>query len=334
MSISPRMIALPSKGAIADPALAFFDNCGLRVDRPNLRQYTGTIPAIPSMNVLFQRATDVLYKVADGTTTFGVTGLDVVHEHPHEQIVIAHPSMGFGRCRLAIAVPEAWIDVDTLDDLAEIAADFRQTKQRNLRIATKFTYLTRRFLHNHGIHHFTLVNAEGAIEAAPTIGYADVIIDLIETGTTLRENHLKPLSDGTLLYSQACLIANRDQLGSDPWAMDALRVMLEHIDAALEGKRYSQVVTNIRCLDLQALASQIVANPVTRGLQGPTIAPIHGIGADWHTMTIIVENQHLLSAVEALRALGGAQTTVTPVRYLFREESPSFARVKAQLNQS
>src|SRR6266446_2416520 len=94
--------------------------------------------------------------------------------------------------------------------IAEPTLDF--LKSCDLRVATKFTNLARQFLHQHGIHHFTLVEAEGAIEAAPTLGYADVIIDLSATGTTLRENHLKPLRDGVILDSNACLIANISRL--------------------------------------------------------------------------------------------------------------------------
>ena len=201
-------LALPSKGAIADPTIAFLRDCGLRVEKPNQRQYTGILPAIPSIAVLFQRVNDVLYKVADGTAQVGITGLDVVYEHPHEDIVMVHDRLGYGHCSLVVAVPELWVDADNMLDIAEIALDFREHKRRNLRIATKYPTLTRQFFHRQGIHHFTLVNAEGAIEAAPTLGYADIIVDLTQTGTTLRENHLKIISDGIIVESQACLIAN------------------------------------------------------------------------------------------------------------------------------
>lgn len=323
-------LALPSKGAIADPTLSFLSDCGLRVDKPNPRQYTGSIPTIPSVDVLFQRVTDVVYKVSDGTAQLGVTGYDVVREHPHDDLIVIHPDLRYGYCKLLVAVPESWVDVESIVDLAEVALDFREYKRRNLRVATTFTNLTRQYLHEQGIHHFTILNAEGAIEVAPTIGYADVIVDLMQSGTTLRENHLKPLSDGVIVESQACLVGNRQAL-QDPVVLNAARVMLEHIDAALQGRSYSQVTVNMRGDSVDTIAARIVENPLTRGLQGPTIAPIYSAEGGWHTVTIIVSNKNLLAAVEYLRELGGTQASVIPVRYVFLESSPTFNKLRALL---
>ncbi len=329
------MFALPSKGAIADPTLAFLKDCGLRVDKPNPRQYTGEIPALPQVGVLFQRVKDVLYKVSEGTTHLGITGLDVVHEYPHDDLVVIHNALNYGECSLVVAVPEAWIDVETMADLVDLAQDFRQTQGRNLRIATTYTNLARRFLHESGIHHFTLVKAEGAIEAAPTIGYADIIIDLTQTGTTLRENHLKQIRDGIIIESQACLVGNRRALKENPEVMATLKTMLEYIDAALQGKRYQAVTINICGEDPESIAQRVAENTLTRGLQGPTIAPIYGTddgsGTRWYTVTIIVRSGDLLAAVEYLRSIGGTQVTATPLRYVFMEESPSYARLVKSL---
>lgn len=324
-------LALPSKGAIAEPTLSFLKDCDLKVDKPNERQYTGSIATIPAVSVLFQRVKDVMYKVADGTAQLGITGLDVVKENPHENLVVLHDSLGYGHCKLIVAVPEAWVDVENMDDLVDVALDFRELKQRNLRIATVYANLTRRFLHAHGIHHFTLVKAEGAIEAAPTIGYADMVIDLTQTGTTLRENHLKPLNDGVIVESQACLIGNRQALKDNPLTLDTARIMLEYIDATLNGKRYQHVTVNIKGEDAESVAHKVAQNPVTRGLQGPTVAPIYSVNGSangqWYTVTLTVRTRDLLKAVEYLRSIGGAQVTVEPVRYVFLQESSSYARL-------
>jgi ATP phosphoribosyltransferase len=327
------VLALPSKGVIAEPTMSFLRDCGLRVDNPNPRQYTGTIPTVPSIDVLFQRVTDVVYKVSDATAHLGITGLDVVHEHPHENILIIHDRLNYGHCQLLIAVPESWIDVEHMADLVDIALDFREYKQRNLRVATKYPTLTRQFLHSHGVHHFTLVKAEGAIEAAPTLGYADIIVDLAQTGTTLRENHLKPLPDAIILESQACLIGNRRALRDSPVVLHTAQIMLEYIDAALQGRLYYQVTANVQGPDAETVAHKVAANPITRGLQGPTIAPIYSANGDgqWYTVTIILSSSDLLRGVEHLRAIGGSQTVVTPVRYVFLERSPTFARLLEQL---
>lgn len=335
---SATTLALPSKGAIADPTLSFLRDCGLPVYKPNDRQYVGEIPAVPSLTVLFQRATDVLYKVADGTAQLGITGLDIVRENPHEDVIVILEALGYGHCSLVVAVPEMWVDVENMLDIEDIALDFRENKGRNLRIATKYPTLTRQFLHSRGIHHFTLVKAEGAIEAAPTLGYADIIIDLTQTGTTLRENHLKWFTDGVILDSQACLIGNQNALKNNPETVETTHVMLERMDAASQGRKYYQIIANIRGENPQAVAELVSANPATRGLQGPTIAPIypHDDGDSsremWFTITIIIDSKNLLKAVEHLRTIGGTQVIVSPVRYVFMEDSPTFARLLTILN--
>ena len=327
-------LALPSKGAIADPTLSFLRDCGLRVDKPNPRQYTGTINAMPQVDVLFQRVRDVVYKVSDGTAQLGITGYDVVCEQPHPDLIVIHPGLGYGHCKLLVAVSETWVDVENMADLVDVALDFREGRQRNLRVATTYTHLARQYLHTQGIHHFTLVKAEGAIEAAPTLGYADIIIDLTQTGTTLRENHLKPLPDGIIVDSQACLIGNRRALQQSPWMLDILRTLLEYVDAATQGRNYYQITANIKGESAEEVAERVSNNPITQGLQGPTISPILGHLTEngrWYTASIVIRNDNLLAAVEYLRSVGGTQTTAVPVRYVFMEQSSTFLKLMAIL---
>lgn len=327
----PILLALPSKGAIAEPTLSFLKECGLRVDKPNARQYVGSVPSIPGLNVLFQRVKDVVYKVSDGTVQLGVTGYDVVREHPHEDLVIVHPGLGYGHCHLVVAVPESWVDVDGISDLSDVASDMRRLRGRSLRVATTYGGLTRQFLHQNGIHHFTLVRAEGAIEAAPTIGYADIVVDLVQTGTTLRENHLKPLRDGVIVQSEACLVGNLTALRTQPQTLAVAQTLLEFIDAALEGRKYRTLTVNIRGASAEDVARKVAENPLTRGLKGPTIAPIFGLTPDtdgqWFTVTINVNSRDLLDAVRHLREIGSSQVIVSPVNFVFQQESASYARL-------
>ncbi len=330
------ILALPSKGAIAEPTENFLKDCGLKVNRLNPRQYTGTIGMLPDIEVLYQRVTDIVYKVADGTATFGISGLDVVYEHPHDDLIVIHNALGYGHCSLVVAVPEAWVDVENMGDLAEIALDFRENKGRNLRIATKYTGLTRQFLHRHQIHHFTLVNAEGSIEAAPTIGYADIIVDLTQTGTTLRENHLKQIEDGTVIEAQSCLIGNRRILKQHPAALPTVRVMCEYIDAALTARNFYQLTVDVRGESAEAVTALIAQNPLTRGLLGPTVAPIYSThrgdsNGTWYTVTIGIGQKNLLPAIEYLRLIGGTNATALPVRYIFMEQSETYQKLLEML---
>lgn len=328
--IKTTTLALPSKGAIAEPTIAFLRDCGLKIEKPNQRQYTGTIPSIPSLSVLFQRVTDVVYKVADGTAQIGITGFDVVKENNDSNLIVIHEKLGYGHCSLVVAVPEIWIDVEGMADLLDVSLNFRENKQRNIRIATKYPLLAREFLYKHSIHHFTLVKAEGAIEAAPTLGYADLIIDLTQTGTTLRENHLKILNDGIIVDSQACLIGNKQALRDNPDYLNTVRTLVEYIDASHHGRGFFQLIANIQGENAEAIALKVAANPVTRGLQGPTISPIYAssenavLNNNWFTVTIIIANKDLLPAMEHIRVIGGTQTIVSPVRYIFLEQSPIY----------
>src|SRR5581483_3292210 len=130
--------------------------------RPNPRQYHATIAGLAEAAVVFQRASDIYAKVDEGSLDAGITGLDVVSEHRHEgdNIIIAMPDLGYSRCQLMLAVPEAWVDVGGLTDLIEIANE-RRGRGRELRVATKFANLTQRFLYEKGINCFSLVESQG-----------------------------------------------------------------------------------------------------------------------------------------------------------------------------
>jgi ATP phosphoribosyltransferase len=278
-----------------------------------------------------------MYKVTDGTAQLGITGLDVIREHPHEDLIVIHDKLGFGQCKLLIAVPESWVDVEHMLDLLDVADDFREKRRRNLRVVTKYPYLTRQFFHAEGLRHFTVVKAEGAIEAAPTIGYADIVVDLTQTGTTLRENHLKPLAGGIIVDSQACLVGNRPFLRENRLVLETTRTLLEYIDAALQGREYYQITINIKGKDAASIAEQVASNSLTSGLLGPTVSPVFSANIPdnpngiWHTVTVVVRQQNLMQAVEHLRAIGGAQVVTVPVRYIFLEQSPTYTQLLEEL---
>ncbi|MBN9010313.1 MAG: ATP phosphoribosyltransferase, partial [Rhizobiales bacterium] len=108
-----------------------------------------------------------------------------------------------------VAVPEAWIDVEAMEDLDDVAAGFRPRHGRRLTVATKYVNITRRFFAGHGIADYRIVESLGATEGAPATGAADLIVDITTTGSTLRANGLKMLADGTILKSEAWLVASR-----------------------------------------------------------------------------------------------------------------------------
>lgn len=319
-------LALPSKGRLEAEALAFLDACGLGIDKPNPRQYQARVPAVPDLSVLFQRPGDIVVGVRQGSLDFGISGLDAVEEKRNggAEIVILHEALGFGACSLALAVPESWDDVQAMADLV-----VRQTQHPDrLRVATKYPNLTRAFLAQHGLSDIRLIDSEGTLEVAPTIGYADLISDLVSTGTTLRDNRLRPLPDGVILKSQAVLIGNRAALQQRPEVLAVARHLLEFIEAHLRAQGSYLVFANMRGESPAAIARAMLAQPHLGGLQGPTISPvITREDRAWFDVNIVVRKDQLMPTIHELRAIGGSGVVVTPVTYIFEEEPPRFTQL-------
>ena len=131
-----------------------------------------------------------------------------------------------------------------MTDLASLKI-FQVHSEHPLRVATKFPILTERFLNQKNILH-TLISAEGTLETAPTIGYADIISDLVSSGQTLKDNRLRALPDGVIQPSQAALIANRKALQTNPNALEMARRLLEYLEAHLRAEENLLVVANMR----------------------------------------------------------------------------------------
>jgi len=211
--MSSIMLALPSKGRIQEEAVAVFERAGLTIERPGgARSYLGEMAAMPDVIVRFLSASEIARELIRGTIDIGITGEDLIHETAEtgpQQVEIVK-RLGFGRADAVVAVPDSWIDVTTMDDLSDVAADFRARHGRWLRIATKFVNLTRRHFAAHGIAEYRIVESLGATEAAPASGAADLIVDITSTGATLKANGLRILEDGVMLKSESLLLVARN----------------------------------------------------------------------------------------------------------------------------
>ena len=203
-------IALPSKGRMKEDASAIFARAGMNIiSVGNDRSYRGRVEGFDDIEVAFLSASEISREVGNGLVDFGVTGEDLMREEWAEVDARVEfcARLGFGHADVVVAVPEIWIDVDTMADLGDVAADFRARHGRRLEIATKYWRLTQQhFSSIHGIQLYRIVESLGATEGAPAAGQADIIVDITTTGSTLRANHLKILSDGVILKSEACLV--------------------------------------------------------------------------------------------------------------------------------
>ncbi len=205
------VFALPSKGRLQDAAFALLDKAELAVDRSKGgRGYTGTIAALPDVNVLLLSASEIAAGLAAGELHLGITGEDVAREAAvdFDHSVALLRALGFGWADVVIAVPESWIDVWNLADLRDVSLDFLARHKRRLRVATKYANLAHQFFTEHGLSEYRIVHSLGATEAAPSSGAADLVIDITSSGATLAANDLKTIEGGTILKSEAQLAAS------------------------------------------------------------------------------------------------------------------------------
>ena len=323
-------LALPSKGRMEAETLEFLAGCGLRVDKRNPRQYTATLPALPGVLVLFQRARDIPVSVAAGDVDLGITGYDALAEMADPDsgaIVTIHEALGYGECALVVAVPDDWDDVRTASDLA------RRASQQRLRVATKYPRLVGRFLQQAGAESVHVVSADGALESAPTVGYADFIADITSTGTTLRENRLRPLDDGVIVTSQATLVGSRAALSTRDDVLQVARQMLEYIEAHQRARGQYMIFANMRGESAEGVAQRVFSQPDLGGLQGPTVSPMitrQDVG-NWWAINLVTSAEKLYSAIQQIRAIGGSGVVVTPVTYIFEELPARYQRLLAAI---
>ena len=205
-------LGVPSKGRLMEKTFDWFAKRGLTLARTGSeREYAGAIEGVAGMELVLLSAGEIPRELAAGRIHLGVTGTDLVQEKLPlwEQQLEEMQPLGFGHADLILAVPQCWIDVETLDDLDAVAASFRKAHGHRLRIATKYHRLVREFLTEAGVADYQLVDSQGATEGTVKNETAEMVADITSTGETLRANHLKLLSDGLVLQSQATLWRSR-----------------------------------------------------------------------------------------------------------------------------
>jgi ATP phosphoribosyltransferase len=280
-------IALPNKGRLADEARELFNDAGLEVRVRGERALTASLGG--EFQALFVRAQDIPEFVADGAADAGITGWDLVAESSRALDVLL--DLEFGRCRLAVAATEE----SGIASAGQIPA--------GARIATSFPRLTRRFFEELD-RPVELVPVTGAAEIAPHIGIADIIVDLVSTGSTLRVNGL--LEIATVLESTARLVVARGLVGAKTRALDELSAALESVIRA-RGKRY--VMANVpkdRLSDVRR---------VLPGLNGPTVIDILD-GGTYVAVHAVTPASTIYRTVTELKALGAEGILVTRIERL------------------
>ena len=208
-------IGIPSKGRLKKDILKIFKKKNLNlVSERGERDLIGSIKNRKNVKILYLHAREIIERLGDNSLDIGFSGFDLFKESKIniQKKINVIKKYEFGKANLVVAIPDPWIDVQTIADLEEIAFEFKDKKKRRLRVATKYPNLTREFLFSKGVTQFRLVDSLGATEAYPFTGSADIITDISSTGETLKANNLRILKDGQILKSEACMMISNSSI--------------------------------------------------------------------------------------------------------------------------
>ena len=205
-------IGLPSKGRLKEGSIDFLARNNFKLtSNGGERNYFAEVKNFPNIKIIYLHAKEIIQRIGDGTLDIGISGLDLLNESTSnlKQKIEVKKKLDFGSANVVVAIPNDWIDVQTVADLEEVSFDFRDKKNTRLRVATKYPNLTNNFLVSKGVTQYKLVASLGATETYPFIGSSEIITDITSTGKTLRDNNLRILKDGLILKSQACLFYSK-----------------------------------------------------------------------------------------------------------------------------
>lgn len=275
-------LAVPNKGRLVEPTLALLRDAGL-VFEGHERSLVARVQNHP-LDILFVRTNDVIEFVGDGVADLGVTGIDLLSEAGAELPRIR--DLGYGRCRLAAAVP-----TDTPFQVVEDLA--------GLRVATAHPNSTRRFFDQARIP-VDVIPISGAVEVAPRLGLAEAIVDLVSTGSTLVMNGLRPIGD--LLGSEAILVANPTALERRREELDSIDTMIGSVIAARDKKYVMMNAPAAKLGELEALLP---------GLESPSVIPLAHQGMI--AIHSVVGTDDVWGLLPRLKAAGASGILVLPI---------------------
>lgn len=208
-------IGVPSKGRLRKDILNVFKKKKYSlISERGERDYFAKIKNQSNTEIIYLHAREIIERLGDNSLDIGFSGYDLLKEaaiNIQKKIKI-YKKYNFGNAKLVVAIPNQWIDVQTIADLEEISFELKESKKQLLRVATKYPNLTREFLFSKGVTQFKLVESLGATETYPFTGSSEVISDITSTGETLKANNLRILKDGIILSSSACLLLSKKSL--------------------------------------------------------------------------------------------------------------------------
>jgi ATP phosphoribosyltransferase len=275
-------LAVPNKGRLVEPTLALLHDAGLVFEEHD-RSLVARVQNFP-LDILFVRTNDVIEFVGDGVADLGITGQDLLSETGAELPVVRR--LGYGRCRLAAAVPND-APFQAVDDLA------------GLRVATAHPQTARRFFADRRIP-VDVIPISGAVEVAPRLGLAEAIVDLVSSGSTLAMNGLRVIGD--VLPSEAIVIGNPVAMGDRAADLAAIDTMLAAVIAARDKKYLMMNAPDGRLAELEALLP---------GLESPSVIPLAHAGMI--AIHSVVDADAVWGLLPRLKAAGASGILVLPI---------------------
>jgi len=322
---APLILAVPAKGRLQQNAEAFFTRSGLELVKPRgARDYRGAIADFAGVEIAFLSAAEITAQLGQSAVHLGVTGEDLVREMipDADRRVVLIDRLGFGFANVAVAVPQAWIDVRSMADLDDVATAFRLKHERKMRLATKYANLARGFFAEHGVVDYRIVESSGATEAAPAAGTAEFIVDITTTGATLAANGLKVIEDGIILRSQANLVAAR-QAAWDVAQRETARLLLDRIAAQKRADSYREVRTRFPGLNDTLLTTAREKFGVAAPFGGPTSSGM---------LTLHCPPDQVHALANFLREHGAEAVSVVALDYVYTRDNPLYAKLGAELD--
>jgi len=219
-------IGLPSKGRLKEESLKIFKKNNLSI-KDSKRNYLSEIKNFSLNEVVFSHAREIVERLADNSLDIGISGYDLLKESLPgiQKNIQVFSRLNFGFANLIVAIPDAWIDVQTIADLEEISFEFKDKNIGKLRVATKYPNLTNDFFLSKGLTQYKIVNSLGSTEIYPFTSQSEIVTDITSTGKTLKANKLRVLKDGNILKSSACILISKKSLKNKPKKEIILRLL-------------------------------------------------------------------------------------------------------------
>lgn len=317
-------LAVPSKGRLEEKVNALFAAADIPLQRDGARGYRGRLKGLADIDIVYLSASEIATRLADGAVHLGITGEDLLREEipDLDSRVILLQGLGFGHADVVVAIPDGWIDVTHMSDLAEVAGDFRHRHGHRLRVATKYIHLTQDFFAAHGITDYAIVQSFGATEGAPSSGAAEAIVDITSTGATLTANQLRVPEDGVILKSEANLAAALNAAWS-PAIRETAWQLFYRLEAYMRAQNQVEISFPLTIGDhawLEELMTQYRAEA------------LHNINEPkTDTARLLVNIKQLAEISQKLHQKGKAIVPVQTASRLFSADCELYGRLSARL---